>query len=290
MASRVCAAGSSFDFEDACVRAVWAVAVPCSITLALVLSAVLRGLPYPLAFREQWRKFKAPFTELVTLEEAEIILASQNDASSNAEEQERWTPASHKPPVLKNTLISLVSWVQASCWIALGIRALVIGPFNGTQFGYLGWVFMAVPWLYSAIRPIFRPFATVPYDIFALLFSQIFCTTLGFGGLWYEHGVFDKPLPGWEVMAIWGLNVAATFVSFTVVLLMPIALPSKGVDPAMIVREMSILGSPMTISNLQGIKLTPEDYMVLWQWFTFNWIYPLLKKVGLITELHGPIR
>jgi hypothetical protein len=230
MAFKVCDVDSSFDFEDACIRTVWAVIVPISIILAILLQAILRVLPYPTAVRVGWRKLTGPFEEFITLEEAETFLASQESS-----EREGWTPASHKPPVWKNALVSLASWIQTVAWFTLGVRAFLTGPSDEAKLGFPVPVLMAVPWLYSAIRPIARPFATVPYDIFALLFSHVFCTILRFGGMWYEHGAFDKPLPGPVVLAVWGLNVAAIVVSLAVVLSMPLNLPTKGVDPAMIV-------------------------------------------------------
>src|ERR1700750_978837 len=33
---------------------------------------------------------------------------------------------------------------------------------------------------------------------------------------------------------------------------------------------------------LQGKSISPEDYTTLFGWFTFSWIYPLIKRVSHI--------
>jgi hypothetical protein len=284
MASRICAADSLFDFEKVCIRVLWGIFVPLSITVALVLGAILRVLPYPSAFREWWRKFTAPFEEFITLEEAETFLASHEDANSTqGVEGKKWTPASHKPPVWKNALVSLASWSQVISWLALGIQGFLTET-SDDGLGLLISVLLAVPWLYSAIRPIVRPFATAPYDIFALLLSQVYCTLFRFGGRWYEYGAFDRPLPGLIVMVIWGLNIVALIISFAVVLGMPLGLPGKSVDPATIVSIALIMRSSKVDHLSQGVKATPEDYTVLWKWLTFEWIYPFVRKVRFYGE------
>ena len=30
----------------------------------------------------------------------------------------------------------------------------------------------------------------------------------------------------------------------------------------------------------QGLQVSPEDYTPLWGWITFDWVYPLIKRVS----------
>ena len=30
---------------------------------------------------------------------------------------------------------------------------------------------------------------------------------------------------------------------------------------------------------MQGVSMSPEDYTTLFEWITFTWVYPLIKRV-----------
>ncbi|KAJ7789591.1 ABC transporter type 1, transmembrane domain-containing protein [Mycena olivaceomarginata] len=107
---------------------------------------------------------------------------------------------------------------------------------------------LSTTWMYTVVRAATHVTATPPYDLF--LSAYVF-----------EYNVAGVPLPGRAVL--WGLsaNIAATLLLLLAVLRMPLGVPSGRTDVSQI-----------------GVTISVEDYTPLWQWITFSWVYPLIKK------------
>ncbi|EMD39008.1 hypothetical protein CERSUDRAFT_104287 [Gelatoporia subvermispora B] len=247
--------GGLLDLGRTCARDFWRAVVP----LAFVLVVLSIAIPLPAPLRKVTAIIKKPFTNFLTLPEAEALLAS-----GDAVEGER---AKDAPPVplWRTLLFSWVALVETLAWLAVGSYGLV------TEYGHpstgLEYFAVAVSWLYIALRPIVAPTATIPHDLLILLVLELVLGTLTFGGLLFDHSIYGYHLSPVDVTT----NVAhlvATTVLLLVVFRMPLAVPSSRIDKEKI-----------------GKTISPEDYTSLWGWASFQWILPIVK-LGTNTTLN----
>ncbi|KIJ93500.1 hypothetical protein K443DRAFT_12816 [Laccaria amethystina LaAM-08-1] len=82
---------------------------------------------------------------------------------------------------------------------------------------------IALVWLYTVIRPIARPTATPPYDIFTIYLLFLGSSILQIGRLLYDHTVFSTPyLPPFIILAL-SLNLVAVIGLLYLILSMPLS-------------------------------------------------------------------
>ncbi|KAF9442979.1 multidrug resistance-associated ABC transporter [Macrolepiota fuliginosa MF-IS2] len=253
----LCGDKSPFDFGNSCVRASWGALVPGAFVFALCVFSI----PIPKPIRHLFEPITRQFRSFLTLQEAEALDAqalSVDRAFCN-----EGTPAAavHAPQSVswRTVVFAFVGTVETLWWLAHGSYLLYDDAQNWWR-GTRALIF-AVAWLYTVVRPIARPTATPPYDVFVIYLLLLGASILELGGFLYDRGVYGDPLPSrWPLTALW-VNLAATVGMLGVVFRMPLALPSERV------KEEDI-----------GRTVTPEDYTTLWGWVTFWWVYPLVKK------------
>lgn len=91
---------------------------------------------------------------------------------------------------------------------------------------------------------------------------------------------FGVPLPGTIRVVGMALNLAAIVGLLSVVLMMPLAIPSSKVKKEDIVSiAVPFRVSIYLTSATQGVTVSPDDYTTLFGWITFSWVYPLIKRV-----------
>ncbi|KAI0357033.1 multidrug resistance-associated ABC transporter [Trametes cingulata] len=237
----VCNGRSLASLSDACVRGFWAAVLPFAF-----VGLVLVSLTPPV--RALLRTLKRPFTDFLPLPEAEALISGDEKIEEDEE---------NVVPLWRTLVLSTVSLIESLLWVGVGCYGLIVNP-DDTWSGIADFL-VATTWLYAALRPIVRPTATVPYDLFVLFGLHLVSGIVTFIGHLYDRYVYDAPLPSPFLMTVYIVNLAAVAGVFTVVMNMPLAIPSKYIKKEDI-----------------GKSVSPEDYTTVWGWASFRWVIPLL--------------
>ncbi|KZS96802.1 multidrug resistance-associated ABC transporter [Sistotremastrum niveocremeum HHB9708] len=227
-----------FDLTSPCIRLAWTTLVPTSF-VALIL--VLFLVLQIKILKPVFSFIAIPFRKLLTIDEVH-----------------------GKPekvgPTWRAYALTAVSVVEV-------LVRIFVAPFTIVSLpGILPWrailPFIAViPWIYSALLPLIRPSPTPPYSLFFLLLLQLAASAFDVGSLIYDRSSLDHANPGGVTIAGTTLNLVTILFMLTLILGMPMGVPVESVDKSKI-----------------GTELTPEDYATLFQWITFSWVYPLIKR------------
>jgi hypothetical protein len=134
-------------------------------------------------------------------------------------------------PLRRTPVCVFVGITEAFCWIAHGSFSLYKDPKNDI-LPFL----IAIVWLYTVIRPIARPTATPPHDLFTIYLLLFGSSILQIGGLLYDHTVFSIPYPPPLTIFALSLNLVAVIGMLCLILSMPLAIPSNLINPSEIVR------------------------------------------------------
>ncbi|KAJ7679731.1 multidrug resistance-associated ABC transporter [Mycena rosella] len=242
-----CPDGGLLDLRDACIRDTWASLVPTVFVLAFC--AVQFHPPLPDPMRRLVAAVKVPFKQFLTLREAEGLLAPglETIEDEDASGVPVWRP-----------VLALVGVAQCVAWV--GIAAFSFATDSPPWQG-ISELLVSATWMYTAVRAVTLRTATPPYDLFALYAVYLTTGAIQLAGHVFEHYVANTPLPGRIALAGMCANVGAALVVLLSVLQMPLNVPGTRTDVVQI-----------------GLTVSPEDYTPLWQWISFSWIYPLIKK------------
>ncbi|KAJ7104581.1 hypothetical protein C8R43DRAFT_1047311 [Mycena crocata] len=256
---KLCANADAFDLNDSCVRGSWAALAPTALVVAICLSFVQP--PLPKSVRRLVDAVKKPFAQYLPLHEAEgLTLADEKSIPEAAA-----PGVDNTVPLWRTLVFVFIGLLECLAWLADGSFLLITGQ---PKWEAIQRFLVASTWLYSTTRPILRPTATPPFDLFTLYIVHIIGGILQLGGHLFQHNAYGVPLPGTLVLVGLSVNLVALVALVTVIMGMPLALPSHSVKKEDI-----------------GSSVTPEDYTNLWGWVTFRWVYPLVQK-GRDTTLH----
>jgi len=89
---------------------------------------------------------------------------------------------------------------------------------------------VAIVWLYSVVRAVFRLSPTPPYDLFACYLLLLIGAVLQLGGVLYDRVVGAAPWPGVVVLAVLMANLGGVVLVLGVLLGMPVGVPSERVN------------------------------------------------------------
>ncbi|KAJ6631472.1 multidrug resistance-associated ABC transporter [Mycena sp. CBHHK59/15] len=248
---KLCGDSGAFDIEDSCVRGSWAALAPSALVLAICLSFV--RVPLPKTVHKVLDAVKSPFTQFLSLHEAEGLALADEKSVGEAEVEVDGTV-----PLWRTLIFVFVGLLECLAWLGDGSFLLITGR---PRWDAIQRFLVALPWLYTAARPILRPTAIPPFDMLALYLLHILGGVLQLGGYVFQHNVSDAPLPGTLVLVGLSLNLVALVGLVFLIMLMPLALPSH------LVKKEDI-----------GSSVSPEDYTALWGWVSFRWVYPLVKR------------
>ncbi|KAJ3486309.1 hypothetical protein NLI96_g4318 [Meripilus lineatus] len=240
------------DATDKCIREFWAAVIPSALVVLLLILAI----PIPSRVQQSLVGVKRTFTNFLTLPEAEAL-----DVGEEPGEEPK-----QPVPLWRSLLISIISLLEALVWFAYGSFALILD--STSVWDDVRPFLIALSWLYAASRPITRPTATPPFDLFAFFILQLLVGVLALWGILYDYQVRGLALPPPWILAGHVVNLAAVSSLLFLVVSMPLAIPSKRVDRHEI-----------------GKSISPEDYTSLWGWISFTWIRPLIKR-GTTTTLN----
>ncbi|KAI0772936.1 multidrug resistance-associated ABC transporter [Trametes elegans] len=228
--------------SDACVRGFWAAVIPF-VFVGLVLVSAIPPV------RAALRIAKGPFTNFLPLHEAEALIAEDD----TAEEEE-----DDVVPLWRTLVLSTVSLIESLLWVGAGSYSLIVNPDD--SWNSVHNFLIATTWFYAALRPIIRPTATVPYDLLVLFGLHLLFGFVTFFGYVYARYVYAVPFPSPLITAVTVINLVAVAGVFTVIMNMPLGIPSKRVKKEDI-----------------GKTVSPEDYTTVWGWASFRWVMPLLN-------------
>ncbi|KAF8153792.1 multidrug resistance-associated ABC transporter [Crassisporium funariophilum] len=260
----LCGDYGPFDFRDSCIRASWGAFLPAGLVFALCFFSI----PVPRRARRIFKVLSAPFKSYLTLYEAEALNVdyATGDKAVDDDATETLVQAPHLVPLWRTVVFVFVGMVECFCWVANGSYGLYEGR-TGVARAMLPFL-VALAWFYTVVRPIARPTATPPYDMFSLYLVLLSVGILQLGGAMFDHGVSGMPLPSTLSLVALSVNLFAISVLLLVVVGMPLALPSSRIN------EKEI-----------GHSVSPEDYTPLWRWITFTWVHPLVQR-GRYTTLN----
>ena len=239
------------DFGDPFVRELWA----CILPSALVIFFCATLIPVPGRVRSVWHRFSRPFRNPLTLEQAEAYEATyEQEERSHAD----YYPPKSVTPIFHSSILSSLALFQVLAWLGLGSYSFAV---NARIWDGVLPVITSITWLYASLRPIIWPSRTVFYDLFVLYLAHLVTGLVIFGGSLFDHNVYELPLPS-------GISLAARVVNLSVITLllatvsnMPFAIPSAAIN-----------------KDEVGKSVSPEDYCSLWDWISFHWVVPLIKK------------
>ncbi|KAI0332219.1 multidrug resistance-associated ABC transporter [Cubamyces sp. BRFM 1775] len=241
----VCHGTHLTSISDACVRGLWAAILP-SAFVGLVLVSAIPPISSLL------RILKQPLENFLPLPEAEALLYGEDDAVQESDKE-------NVVPLWRTLILSTVALLECLLWVSIGCYSLIVEP--GDSWTGIRDVLIAATWFYAVLRPIVRPTATAPFDLFMLFGLHFLLGSLVFFGHVYDYYVFAIPLPSSPVMAVYITHLVAVAGLLVVVVNMPLDIPSKYVKKEEI-----------------GKSVSPEDYTTVWGWMSFRWVIPLLDR------------
>ncbi|KAJ6590007.1 hypothetical protein DFH09DRAFT_1359037 [Mycena vulgaris] len=254
---KLCGGSDAFDVSDPCVRGSWATLAPSVLVLAIGLSFVRPPLPKPV--RRLVDAVKSPFAQYLSLRDAEGLLADEKSIPGAELEVD------NGGSLWRTVVFVFIGLLECMAWLGYGAFLLITGY---PRWEAIQRFLIASTWLYTAARPVLRPTATPPFDMFAIYMVHICGGILQLGGYLFQHNAYGAPLPGTLVLVGLSVNLGTLVGLVTVIMGIPLALPSP------LVKKEDIGGS-----------VSPEDYTSLWGWVSFRWVYPLVKR-GTNTTLN----
>lgn len=216
----------SQDISNKCCRNFWSSIVP----LALVVVFLCLALPIP----RRLERFLTPFKTFLPVLEAESILHDEVSALSTVKTGQEIID--HKPPtktpsapIWRTAALSFLSILEALTWLALGTYSVYehVEYRNSDPMVAATPYIMATTWLYATLRPIVRPTATPPCDLFVLFVAHWIWAALEIGVPVYMHYHAGWLLPTALSMGAMIANLVTVTVLLVIVLLMPLSIPSE---------------------------------------------------------------
>ncbi|KAF7342473.1 ABC bile acid [Mycena venus] len=227
--------------------------------LVLLFCAVKFHPPLPLPIRRLVRAVKTPFAQFLTLREAEgLLVAGAGPESADVDvDVEAKSAKRYDVPVWRPVLV-FIGAAQCVAWV--GIAAFSFATDEPVRQG-IAQLLLSGTWMYTAVRAATHVTATPPYDLFVLYTVYFVTFIIQLVAHLFEFYVDGTALPSTPVLIAQLVNGASTLGLLLAVLSMPLNVPSGRTDVSQI-----------------GVTVSPEDYTPLWQWISFSWIYPLIKK------------
>jgi hypothetical protein len=230
-----CPSSSVWHLDLACVRSFWGAIVPAAFVFLLSVIA----LPLPTWLSNLIRPINRYLSPFLTLQEAEAVdeaaIAEAKAALGEAGQGEPETVAEQVESAhfWKSLLLSWFSLVETLAW--LGVASFTIIQDEGAPIYIASSFVLAMTWLFATVRPIVRPKLTPPYDLFTLYLIYTVFELVSLGAFAYDHHAYGTPLPPSLTLAAHILNLCVLLVLVSIVLSMPLAIPSRRIEKAKIV-------------------------------------------------------
>ncbi|KZT21758.1 multidrug resistance-associated ABC transporter [Neolentinus lepideus HHB14362 ss-1] len=259
MGATFCHGSSPLDLQEACVRQFWSASTPATFVFLLCLGYV----PLPSPLRRFLKFLKSPFSEYITLEEAEAFNASLDPEAAQ--------DADKSVPLWRTVVLTFIALLESLVWLAVGAYRLFAGD-DTNVWTTSQPILVSLSWFYASLVPILRPKATPSWDLLILYFIHFVIGIVSLGAVLYNHNVYLISLPHPVVFVATIADMVGIIVLLAVELQMPVAVPSK------LVKKEEI-----------GKSVSPEDYTPLWGWISFHWVWPLIKRGTHATLNEGDV-
>ncbi|KAL4077404.1 P-loop containing nucleoside triphosphate hydrolase protein [Scleroderma citrinum] len=250
----LCEGSRLWDIGDSCVQTVWRAAIPVLLIATFYLSSI-RISPRGCISRA-WDHLKA---SLLTLEEAEALTVPHSLPYSAHE-----IPTEHGSPMWRTTPLVLLALLEFCGWALLGI-------YQFYRNGRHSWeaicsVVIGITWLYNVLTPALHPKATAYIDLFILYTAHLVFAVITLGNSLYHFHVIATP-----VHILQWIGMIANIV------IIIIGLGLLSTMPLRVVRD--------AIKNEVYVTCSPEDYASIFEWATYSWVCPLIKR-GSRTDMN----
>ena len=243
--TRLCPDAGAFAFDDPCVRYSWSALLPASFVFLLCLFSL--PIPLPLVLTRFFADLKSPFESYLNLHEAEALDISAGDDHEQDANAVPTTDTSTLEievpvtvPLWRTIMFAFVGLVEALSWLSYGSYKLIdllSEPLPNYSYhivpDFLGTIIspflIAVSWVYTVVRPIVKPTATPPYDLFVVYSAHFVTGILLLGGELFDYGVEFGSMPPLMVTLALSANLLAVSGLLIVLGNMPLAVPSNRV-------------------------------------------------------------
>jgi hypothetical protein len=221
----------------ACARSFWGALVPAAFVFVLCVVVI----PIPTWLSNLLRPVKGQFVPFLTLQEAEALNAAtmaESKATFGDTGQDGASEAVAEPKVepghfWKPLLLSWFALIETLVWFGVASFTLIQDERDPV---YVASPFvLALTWLFATVRPIVRPIPTPPFDLFTLYLINTVFELVSLGAFAYNHYAHATPFPPPLAVAAHILNLYVLLILVAIVLSMPLAIPSSGVEKAKIV-------------------------------------------------------
>ena len=211
------------------------------------------ALHSPIRHTKLFKAISNILTDFLSLEEAVAI-------ENNVRVTELVLPP---VPLWRRLSLAVPALLETIAWLALSSYRLVVFDFHESHATYDLWApfLVAISWFYASVKPVMRPSPTPPYDLFILYLVHAFMALLSVGSAIYRHYINGEIVSKAYVFGT-GIHFIILGGLLSIVFSMPLGVPTARVDKEEI-----------------GKTISPEDYTTLFEWATFSWVYPLIKKV-----------
>ncbi|KAF8836435.1 P-loop containing nucleoside triphosphate hydrolase protein [Paxillus ammoniavirescens] len=256
MVFQLCKDSGPLDWSDPCIRSSWAALAPAIFVAVLCIFSIPFPLPAPLSKLVTY--ITAPFQSFLTLREAEALDAAAA-TEIFADDTSEIVAVDNAVPLWRTVALAFIALVQALLWLAAGAYSLT----TDREHVWIGVcaVSIGATWVYGVCKPVFWPRATAHVDLFAIYVLHLVFAILLLGGTLYDHEILNVPWPSRLQFAGLIINLVAVCFELALVSTMPMELPSSRVNKEDIY-----------------VKYSPEDYVTIFEWVTFSWVYPLIKR------------
>lgn len=244
-----CEGSDLFEISNVCVQLFWGAVVTSLLTVICLLVSLTPSIPTFLARVREG--IKAPIHSYVVLGEDETRETSI-DTRGDTVDDSRSIPFIYQ---WRLALLVFIALLEFFAWTAFGIYRLV-GDLDHPRIAAFS-IVIGITWLYNALKPVLCPRSTAYIDIFTLYVTHLVFGVIRIGTSIYYLQITSPTTLEWIGMS---LNLIAIIAGMGVISTMPLKIPSDDLQQEIYDKQ------------------SPEDYASIFEWATYSWVYPLIKR------------
>ncbi|KAI6119559.1 P-loop containing nucleoside triphosphate hydrolase protein [Pisolithus croceorrhizus] len=244
-----CEDSGFLEISNVCVQSSWDAIVTSLLT---VICALISIAPLISTFLARVREgIKAPIHSYVVLGEDETVEGSF-DTQDDAADDIRSAPFIYQ---WRLALLVFISLLESLAWIAFGIYHLLMDRYDSRVAAFS--IVVGITWLYNVLKPALCPRSIAYIDVFILCVTHLVFGLIRIGTSIYYLQTTSPTTLEWVGMS---LNLIAIIVGLGIISTMPLKIPSDDLRQQIYDKQ------------------SPEDYASIFEWATYSWVYPLIKR------------
>lgn len=225
----LCQNSGALDFGNPCVRTTWSTLLPAIFVFLLCTKAL-----FPKITLKATKPLSETFPHFISLQEAEALDGSGDKPLADEDVlSESQVEVENLVPLWRTIVLSFIALLETLFWLGTACYTFVVR--SEDIWDGISSAVISLTWLYAACRPIMRPTATPPYDLFVLYIIHLTMGITLLGGVVYANDVYYIPLPPTAVIIGQAFNIIAVIMLLGVVISMPLGIPSNRVKKSDIV-------------------------------------------------------